>query len=83
MRKLAKPPCKADELDAFWTDNMDSVGAKCKDHMVKHFSTTWIGPGLIQPFAHTIPWIEMVMGALLIVGLFTRPALVVGGLLRW
>jgi thiosulfate dehydrogenase [quinone] large subunit len=49
--------------------------------MVKQFAMTWIGPGLIQPFAHTIPWIEMVMGALLIVGLFTRPALVVGGLL--
>jgi len=38
VRKLAKPPCKADELDAFWTDNTDSVGAKCKDHMVKNFS---------------------------------------------
>jgi len=49
--------------------------------MVKQFAMTWIGPGMIQPFAHTIPWIEMVMGALLIVGLFTRPALVVGGLL--
>lgn len=49
--------------------------------MVKQFEMTWIGPGMIQPFAHTIPWIEMVMGALLIVGLFTRPALVVGGLL--
>jgi thiosulfate dehydrogenase [quinone] large subunit len=49
--------------------------------MVKQFAMTWIGPGFIQPFAHTIPWIEMVMGALLIVGLFTRPALIVGGLL--
>jgi hypothetical protein len=39
VRKLAKPPCKADELDAYWTDNSDAVGAKCKDHMVKHFST--------------------------------------------
>lgn len=49
--------------------------------MEKQFEMTWIGPGFIQPFAHTIPWIEMIMGALLIVGLFTRPALVVGGLL--
>ena len=39
VRKLAKPPCKADELDAFWTDNADAVGAKCKDHMTKNFST--------------------------------------------
>lgn len=39
VRKLAKPPCKADELDAFWTDNNDAVGAKCKEHMTKNFST--------------------------------------------
>jgi hypothetical protein len=39
VRKLAKPPCKADELDAYWTDNTDSVGAKCKEHMTKNFST--------------------------------------------
>lgn len=38
VRKLAKPPCKADELDAFWTDN-NAVGPKCKEHMVKNFST--------------------------------------------
>ena len=49
--------------------------------MVKQFEMTWIGAGLIQPFAHTIPWIEMIMGACLIVGLFTKPALIVGGLL--
>ena len=49
--------------------------------MVKQFEMTWIGAGMIQPFAHTIPWIEMVMGALIIVGLFSRPALVVGGLM--
>jgi thiosulfate dehydrogenase [quinone] large subunit len=49
--------------------------------MVKQFEMTWIGGAIIQPFAHTIPWIEMVMGALLIVGLFTREALIVGGLL--
>lgn len=39
VRKVARPPCKADELDAYWTDNPDAVGAKCKDHMVKSFST--------------------------------------------
>ena len=39
VRKLAKPPCKADELDAYWTDNNDAVGAKCKEHMVKSFSS--------------------------------------------
>jgi len=49
--------------------------------MVKQFEMTWIGAGMIQPFAHTLPWIEIVMGALIIVGLFTRPALIVGGLM--
>jgi thiosulfate dehydrogenase [quinone] large subunit len=49
--------------------------------MVKQFEMTWIGAAMIQPFAHTIPWIEMAMGALIILGLFTRPALVVGGLM--
>lgn len=39
VRKLAKPPCKADELDAYWTDNTDAVGAKCKTHMEKSFSS--------------------------------------------
>jgi uncharacterized membrane protein YphA (DoxX/SURF4 family) len=37
--------------------------------MVKQFEMTWIGAGMIQPFAHTIPWIEMIVGACLIVGL--------------
>jgi thiosulfate dehydrogenase [quinone] large subunit len=64
-------------VDRIFFMGLDNFG----NGMVKQFSMTWLGPGLIQPFAHTIPWIEMVMGALLIVGLFTRPALVVGGLL--
>lgn len=37
VRKLPKTPCKADETDAFWSDNPDKVPAKCKDHMAKHF----------------------------------------------
>jgi hypothetical protein len=38
VRKLPKSPCKADEIDAYWTDNGDKLSAKCKDHMAKTFS---------------------------------------------
>jgi thiosulfate dehydrogenase [quinone] large subunit len=64
-------------VDRIFFMGLDNFG----NGMVKQFAMTWIGPGMIQPFAHTLPWIEMVMGALIIVGLFTRPALVVGGLM--
>lgn len=35
VRKLAKPPCKNAELDAFWKGG--EVSEKCKAHMTKHF----------------------------------------------
>ncbi len=38
VRKLPKTPCKADETEAYWSDNTDKVPAKCKDHMTKHFA---------------------------------------------
>ena len=49
--------------------------------MIKQFSMTWIGPSLINPFAHTLPLIETAIGAMIILGLGTRYALVVGGLM--
>ena len=49
--------------------------------MIKQFSMTWIGPALINPFAHTLPLIETVIGAMIIVGLGTRYALIIGGLM--
>jgi len=36
VRKLTKPPCKADELTAYWAGNT-GVGDKCKAHMAKTF----------------------------------------------
>ena len=36
VRKLTKPPCKAEELTAYWDGNA-GVGPKCKDHMTKNF----------------------------------------------
>ncbi|HWU91322.1 MAG TPA: hypothetical protein VN253_28845 [Kofleriaceae bacterium] len=37
VRKLPKSPCKQEETDAYWTDALDKVGAKCKEHMEKNF----------------------------------------------
>jgi hypothetical protein len=36
VRKLTKPPCKPDELTAYWAGNT-GVGDKCKAHMAKNF----------------------------------------------
>jgi thiosulfate dehydrogenase [quinone] large subunit len=49
--------------------------------MIKQFSMTWIGPALINPFAHTIPLIETAIGLMIILGLGTRYALIIGGLM--
>ena len=38
VRKLTKPPCKNEEVDAYWKDQNDKVGAKCKEALQKSFS---------------------------------------------
>lgn len=38
VRKLTKPPCKNDEVSAYWNDQNDKVGAKCKDALDKSFA---------------------------------------------
>lgn len=49
--------------------------------MMEQFSATFFPPAFINAFAHTLPWIETAIGLMLIVGLGTRPALIVGGLM--
>lgn len=49
--------------------------------MMKQFSATWFPAVFIDIFAHTLPWVEMALGLMLILGLGTRLALVVGGLM--
>jgi len=49
--------------------------------MMKQFSATWFPPFFIDTFAHTLPWIETALGLMLIFGLGTRLALIVGGLM--
>lgn len=38
VRKLTKPPCKNAEVDAYWKDENDKIGAKCKDALTKSFA---------------------------------------------
>lgn len=49
--------------------------------LMKQFEPTWFPPFAVDSFAHVIPWVETAVGLMLILGLFTRPALVIGGLL--
>jgi thiosulfate dehydrogenase [quinone] large subunit len=49
--------------------------------LMKQFEPTWFPAFAISSFGHVIPFVEVAVGFLLIVGLFTRPALVIGGLL--
>ncbi|MDA1184198.1 MAG: DoxX family membrane protein [Acidobacteria bacterium] len=49
--------------------------------LTAQFEPTWIPAFAVSAFGHVIPIVETVMGLMLIVGLFTRPALIVGGLM--
>ncbi|CAN5916931.1 hypothetical protein BH11MYX3_BH11MYX3_27310 [soil metagenome] len=37
VRKLTKPPCKNEEVDAYWKDENDKITPKCKDSLQKTF----------------------------------------------
>jgi uncharacterized membrane protein YphA (DoxX/SURF4 family) len=45
------------------------------------FATTPLAPGLVHAFLVTLPYVELILGMLIFVGLFTRWALTLGGLL--
>ena len=38
VRKVAKSPCKPEELEAYWKDNDANVTPKCKEFMSKNFA---------------------------------------------
>ena len=56
---------------------LDNFGAG----MMKQFSVTAFPLGFVDIFAHTLPWIETAIGIMLILGLGTRYALIIGGLM--
>ena len=51
------------------------------DQMTNSFQNTILPLSLVRPFALALPFIETVVGGLVLLGLFTRPALMAGGLL--
>ncbi|MFD0792951.1 DoxX family protein [Mucilaginibacter litoreus] len=46
--------------------------------MVKSFSETWLPEALVRPFSYLLPFLELLTGVLLMLGLFTRFANVLG-----
>ena len=49
--------------------------------MAKGFEKTILPLWLVQPFGYVLPFVELVIGILLIAGLFSRATLVAGALL--
>ena len=49
--------------------------------LVKQFAAAPLPPAMITPFGQVLPYIETVLGLLLILGLFTRPSLIIGALM--
>jgi len=49
--------------------------------LVKQMEATILPPAAVYAFASTLVWVESAVGLLLILGLQTRPALFVGGLM--
>ena len=45
------------------------------------FESTWVPVSAVSAFGHVVPFVEVAIGLMLIFGLFTRPALVIGGLM--
>lgn len=50
------------------------------DALVQLFANTWLPSPLVRLFALLLPFIELILGALLTLGLLTRAALFTGGL---
>ena len=51
------------------------------DMMVKSFEKSWLPPGLVSVFDHVLPFWEVIVGALLLLGLFRNAALFATGVL--
>lgn len=49
--------------------------------MTQEFSRTWLPSNMVQAFGFVLPFMELLTGICLILGIFTRQALVVGVLL--
>lgn len=48
--------------------------------MLKEMQGTMMPESIVRPFGYVVPWAETLFGLLLILGLFTRTSLILGGL---
>ena len=49
--------------------------------MVKSFEHSMLPPALVIPFSYALPFGELITGLLLLLGLFTKQALLLGGVI--
>lgn len=54
---------------------------KFAEHLSKQFAPTILASPLATAFGHTLPWAEAILGVLVLFGILTRPALILGALL--
>lgn len=54
--------------------------AKFSEWMLGKYQNAMLPIAIVKPFSYALPIIELVIGILIIIGLFTRQALLVGGL---
>ena len=51
---------------------------KFSGYLVEQFDKSFLPASLVQSFGYVLPWVELLIGILLILGLFTRFACVLG-----
>lgn len=50
------------------------------DEMVKQFELSVLPQQLVQPFAYILPYVELLVGIFMLLGLFTKQAIVLGAI---
>jgi thiosulfate dehydrogenase [quinone] large subunit len=58
-----------------------NVGQFAREYILPAFKDTWLPQWLVLPYAYALPFLEVGLGALLILGLFRNPVLFLTGLL--
>ncbi len=68
-------------MAGFWKVFMLTPAGHAQQFFVEGFSDSWIPTWLLQLFGYSIPFLELVAGLLICIGLRTREALIAVGLL--